>query len=107
MIECEFKTSLPILNLGVTICMCRKHIASVNDDICSTCPDRWGEGGLPIVQLTFPKRGEEEIAAIYTKCQACPLFQIAGKQCSRIKKFGHPVDVYAQNPVNRCPEGVW
>jgi len=107
MIECQHKCSLPILNLGVTISMCAKYQVGVNDDICSQCKDRCGEGGKPSLTLDFPQRSEQEIATVYAICQKCPLFNQMTKQCSKLKTFGHPTDVYAQNPANHCPEGAW
>lgn len=108
MIDCEHKWHMQVTNRGLDIFYCTKHLKSVNDTICSNCPDRAGHmRKLPMAAIQFPKRTEKEIEATYSICQSCPLLTFMTQQCKKMPGETHPVDIVAQNPHNHCPEGKW
>ena len=108
MLQCKHKWEYIVLNRSLKTWFCSKHQKSVNDDICSECPDREGVCLKPPVEgFEFPSRTEEEIQAIYSVCKACPLHDLITKQCKGMKAEPHPTDVVAQHPSNHCPENLW
>lgn len=108
MLDCEHKWGVQITNRGLDILYCTKHYKNVNDTICSQCPDRTGHmRKVPASPIAFPKRTPEEISAVYSVCQSCPLLVPLTQQCKKMPGELYPVDTVAQNPNNHCPEGKW
>lgn len=107
MIDCEHKHVMPVLNQGVVQEWCFKHGKSVNDTICLACSDRCGTMQNVPVQIGFPRRSDQEIAAVKLVCDGCPILLLASQTCKRKSVGYNPVDIYAQNPANHCPEGKW
>ncbi|MHC4302399.1 MAG: hypothetical protein ACYS7Y_34505 [Planctomycetota bacterium] len=105
--ECEHRWPFFVTNRGLQVWMCKKYQKSVNDDICSQCPDREGESpkGLEWPD-DYPRREDEEIKAIYKVCQGCPLLK-DDKTCQGMGPEFFQVDIIAQAPTARCPEGKW
>lgn len=98
---------MQITNRGLNTQFCTLHMVSVNDDICSNCPDREGVIPIELKTLDFPKRNPKEIEAIYNVCKSCPLLNAKTKICDKMHAEMHPTDIVAQHPSSHCPEGKW
>ena len=106
-LTCRHKWQFQATNLGLNAWMCHLHNKSVNDDICSECPDREGDFPKPLAdKMDFPSRTDEEIEAVYKVCKACPLLR-ADKRCKKMPYHLHPMDIVAQHPATHCPEKKW
>ena len=107
MIECESKHVTAILNRGIICELCTKHMKMVNATICSKCPDHNGRGEKLPIEVDFPRRSKEEIEAVHSICNGCPMFDVKTQLCSQMPMEMHPTDIYAQHPSNHCPEKLW
>jgi len=108
MIDCKYKWPLFDTRRGLTTYVCLRHCCSVNDDICSQCPEIGGKTPKPPLEIDikYPRRTDEEIQIVYQMCKECPMLG-QDKVCQLMKGEAHPTDIVAQHPANHCPRNKW